>query len=62
VCVNDRTVVEVNTSGSFSDTTTTGTVGGANQLIYINGQNLVGGFATQADLINDLISSGKLIA
>jgi hypothetical protein len=58
----DRTVVEVSLTGSFTTTTTTGPVGGSDQLIYINGQNLVGSFTTQETLINDLISSGKLVA
>jgi hypothetical protein len=61
---NSRTVIEVSTTGSFTDTTTTGTVGGADQIIYVMGQNLLTGMntTTQSTLIDGLIAANKLDA
>ena len=54
-----NTVVEVSSSGGF----TSGTYNSAavDQVITLNGVNLIGSFTTDAQVINDLLKNGKLI-
>jgi Ca2+-binding RTX toxin-like protein len=58
---HSQTVIEIKANGGFTSQSTSGPVGGAEQVVYLSGANLVGAKATQDAVIEALLSKDKLV-
>ena len=58
---NNQTILEVKSEGGFSNKSTTGLAGDADQLIYFTGVDLVGAKKNQDAIIDGLLQVNKLI-